>query len=68
MRLEDVTERGQFKAYYAERGLATAEAKIVHLKEAMGIRMVRQHNATEDEMLEGLEESVLFGSWRYLNH
>ena len=68
MELRDLTKLEQFAEYYKEKNLQTISAKIDHLKEVMKIRAVRyEYGATQDEMLMGLEDSALLGSWRNSN-
>jgi len=65
MILHSVENKEQLEAYYSEKNLQTVEEKIKHLTKAMKIRAIRCDEAeTLEEALGGLEEMVMFGSWR----
>ena len=65
MELYDVTTKEQLGLYYNERGLYSPEDKIDYLIRAMKIRAIRYDGtATENERLEDLEETALFGYYR----
>ncbi|MCL1894623.1 MAG: hypothetical protein FWG02_10420 [Holophagaceae bacterium] len=65
MQLEDVKQREQFEEYYKQKGLKETDEKIKDIKEATGIDAVRHcHGTASDDVLAGLEDSVLYGSWR----
>jgi hypothetical protein len=67
MTLHEVERAEQFKAYYAANDLQDTEAKIDNLKKEMKIKAVRYDTkVTTEEILSGLEESVLFGNWKLL--
>jgi hypothetical protein len=65
MTLHDVNEQGQFTEYYRSNNLSTTAEKIDYLKKAMKVRaMLSEEDETEEEILIGLEESVLLGCWK----
>lgn len=63
--LLDIEDQSQFEALYRAKGLNGVEAKIGYLKKAMKIRAIRcDEDETPEEILSGLEDSVLEGFWR----
>jgi len=66
MNLRNITSPDQFSDYYQTNNLITAEDKIAHLKKEMGIKFTstERSGASLEEVLTGLEESALYGSWR----
>jgi|GEM_PF-2012631 len=66
--LSEITDSAQFPQYYSNRllSLITTEDKITHLKKEMGIKFTstERSGASMEEVLAGLEESVLYGNWR----
>jgi len=65
MKLQEVEQKGQFKAYYEANNLQTIDEKISDLTRTMKIRATRcDDTETKDEELAGLEELVLLGYWR----
>jgi len=65
MNLQDVETRDQLDAYYAQNNLYTPEERIRNLTETMKVKATRwDEEPTEEEILAGLQESVLLGNWR----
>jgi hypothetical protein len=63
--LHEITSPEQFAEYYKREGLSTLEDKIEAIKKVTGITaMWHCHGATTEDILIGLEDSVLHGSWR----
>jgi hypothetical protein len=63
--LQEVVSSGQFEDYYRLNNLHTIDNKISNLKETMKIRaMLCDEEETPEEILAGLEESVLLGYWK----
>jgi hypothetical protein len=65
MRLHDVKDASQFKAYYAANNLCETEEKIDNLTKIMKIRATRyDEKVSPAEILAGLEETAVFGNWK----
>jgi len=65
MELDNITQLGQFEEYYKQNGLQTTEDKIEHLKKAMNVKAVRcEYGSTDDNVLIGLEDYALLGTWK----
>jgi len=66
LQLCEITDLAQFPQYYSSRFLITTEDKIAHLKKETGIKFTstERSGASLEDVLTGLEESVLYGNWR----
>jgi len=65
MTLHEVNAPEQFEEYYKSNNLQTLPDKISYLKNAMKIRaMLCDEDETDEEILNGLEESALLGYWK----
>jgi len=65
MRLQEVEQQEQFARYYSENNLQNIEAKIDNLTKTMKVRAMRwEEEPAKEEVLAGLEESVLLGNWK----
>lgn len=67
MNLHDIEQQEQFSTYYAENNFKSIEEKIDNLTKTMKIRAMRcDETETKEEVLAGLEETVLLGHWKAL--
>jgi hypothetical protein len=64
MTLHEINNYEQFEEYYKSNNLITTHDKINRLKETMNLRAMLGDNESPDEILKGLEESVLQGYWK----
>jgi len=65
MELRNITAREQFEEYYKDKGLDTCAKKISDIKQVTGITTVKLcYGTNEKDILDGLEDSVIHGSWR----
>ena len=65
LELRKLNSTEELQEYYRQRDLAEVKDRIDHLMDAMEIKLVRHCcGATQEEILEGLEDTALFGVWR----
>ena len=67
MKLIDITDKSQFPAYYKEHNLNTFDEKRNHFRQETGAVSRFCHGTSEEDMLTGMEETVLFGIWRHFH-
>ena len=65
MTLREVSTLEQLDNYYEVNGLSVTEDRINALKDAMGVITSRcDEDETPEEVLAGLQETVLLGYWK----